>query len=140
MTSRSPSLLVSDPGGIRAIAQRISVWRIERRALNVRFPALDDEANDAVRRRISVHYGACGCHQGRVAGFWTLAIFVLLVVTGVVSIRALSIGRLVLIYFAISFVTMFIAKIIGLCRARRSLYRLADELDSSLHATKVAHG
>ncbi len=131
---------MSDPGGIRAIAQRISVWRIERRALDVRFPALDDEANAAVRRRISVHYGACGCHQGRVAGFWTLAIFVLLVVTGVVSIHALSIGRLVLVYFAISFVTMFIAKIVGLRRARRSLHQLADELDSSLDTIKVAHG
>ena len=69
MTTRETSLVVSDTSGIRAIAQRISVWRIERRALDVQFPVLDDEANAAVRRRISLHYGACGCHQGRAAGF-----------------------------------------------------------------------
>lgn len=100
----------------------------------MRFPALDEEANAAVRRRISVHYGACGCHQGRVAGFATLSIFALLVLTGVVSIRALGIGRVVLLYFGLSFVSMFIAKIVGLRRARRSLYQLANELDSSLDA------
>jgi len=140
MTTRETSLVVSDTSGIRAIAQRISVWRIERRALDVQFPVLDDEANAAVRRRISLHYGACGCHQGRAAGFATLAIFVLLVLTGVISIRALGIGRVVLVYFAISFVTMFVAKIVALRRARRSLDQLASELDSSLRATEAAHG
>ena len=140
MTTRETSLVVSDTSGIRAIAQRISVWRIERRALDVQFPALDDEANAGVRRRISLHYGACGCHQGRAAGFATLAIFVLLVLTGIISIRALGIGRVVLVYFAISFVTMFVAKIVALRRARRSLDQLASELDSSLRATEVAHG
>ncbi len=49
-------------------------------------------------------------------------------------------GVSVLVYFAISFVTMFIAKIVGLRRARRSLHQLADELDSSLDTIKVAHG
>jgi len=69
-----------------------------------------------------------------------LAIFVLLVLTGVISIRALGIGRVVLVYFAISFVTMFFAKIVALRRARRSLLQLANELDSSLHAAEATHG
>jgi hypothetical protein len=109
----------------------------------VQFSTLDDDANADLRRRISVHYGACGCHQGRVAGFVTLGIFALLVLTGIVSMRALGIGRLVLLYFVLSFVNMFIAKVVGLRRARRSLYQLADELDSTLDLGAqqgVAHG
>jgi hypothetical protein len=35
-------LIVFDTGGIRALARQISIWRIERRTLSVRFPSLDD--------------------------------------------------------------------------------------------------
>ena len=124
-------LIVSDTSGIRAVARQMSIWRIERRTLSVRFPSLDDEANAALRRRMSVYVGACGCHQGRVAGFATLGTYVLLVLSGVISIRALGLQHVVLLYFLVSFVVMFIGKLIGLSNARRGLRSLADEVDST---------
>ena len=140
MTTRDSSLVVSDTSGIRRLPnESVSGGSsVDRSTCSFRHwtmrptPQCDDAS--------PVYYGACGCHQGRAAGFATLAIFVLLVLTGVISIRALGIGRAVLVYFAISFVSMFFAKIVALRRARRFLHQLANELDSSLHATEVAHG
>src|SRR6186997_1601744 len=82
-------LIVSDTSGIREVARQISIWRVEHRTLSVRFPSLDDEANAALRVRMSVYFGACGCHHGRVAGFVTLGTYSLLVFSGVISIHAL---------------------------------------------------
>jgi hypothetical protein len=125
-------LIVSDTSGIRAVALQIGIWRVERRTLSVRFPSLDDEANAALRRRMSVYFGACGCHQGRVAGFATLGTYSLLVLSGVISIHALGLQRVVLLYFLVSFVVMFIGKLLGLSNARRGLFSLAEELDFTL--------
>lgn len=130
-THAQRELIVSDTSGIRALARQISIWRVERRTLSVRFPALDDEANAALLRRMSVYAGACGCHQGRVAGIATLATYSLLVLAGVISIHALGLMRVVLLYFFVSFVVMFIGKLVGLANARRGLRSLADELDST---------
>lgn len=124
-------LIVSDTASIRAIARQISIWRVERRTLSVRFPALDDEANATLRSRMSTYFGACGCHQGRIAGVATLIGYLVLVVTGVISVRALGLQRVVLAYFLVSFVVMFIGKLIGLSNARRGLQALADDLDAT---------
>jgi hypothetical protein len=125
-------LIVSDTSGIRALARQMSIWRVERRMLSVRFPSLDDEANAALLRRMSVYVGACGCHQGRVAGFATLGTYSLLVLSGVISIHALGLMRVALLYLLVSFIVMFIGKLVGLSNARRGLRSLADELDSTL--------
>ena len=97
----------------------------------MRFPSLDDEANAVLLRRMSVYVGACGCHQGRAAGIATLAIYGALVLTGVISIHALGLLRVLLLYFVVSFVVMFIGKLVGLSNARRGLRSLADELDAT---------
>jgi hypothetical protein len=124
-------LIVFDTSGIRALARQISIWRVERRTLSVRFPSLDDEANAALLRRMSVYFGACGCHQGRAAGIATLGTYSLLVLSGVISIHALGLLRVVLLYFFVSFVVMFIGKLVGLSNARRGLRSLAAELDAT---------
>jgi hypothetical protein len=129
--SAQRELIVSDTSGIRALAREISIWKIERRTLSVRFPSLDDEGNAALLRRMSVYAGACGCHQGRVAGIATLGTYSLLLLSGVISIHALGLMRVVLLYFLVSFVVMFIGKLVGLSNARRGLRSLADELDST---------
>ena len=124
-------LIVFDTSGIRALARQISIWRVERRTLSVRFPSLDDEANAALLRRMSVYFGACGCHQGRAAGIATLGTYSLFVLSGVISIHALGLLRVVLLYFFVSFVVMFIGKLVGLSNARRGLRSLAAELDAT---------
>lgn len=127
-------LIITAPRDIRAIAKDMSLWRIDRRTLSVRMPGLGEDANEDLRRRIALHYGACGCHQGRVAGFASVGLYALLLISGVISVQALGIWRVVLLYFAISFVVMFIGKLIGLNNARSALRRLADELDVSVGA------
>jgi hypothetical protein len=124
-------LVITDSAGVRAVADAISLWTIDRRQLVVRMPGLDTGANDDLARRIRAHFGACGCHQGRVAGMFTFVAYLGLVLTGVISVHALGLWRVVGLYFAVSFVVMFVGKVIGLRNARQALRRLARELDAA---------
>lgn len=125
-------LTVSDTDGIRAVADEISVWKVERRTLTVRLTGRDDDANAAIRGKILLYFGACGCHQGRVAGVFAFIAYSALVLSGVISVHVLGVWRVVLLYFAVSFAVMLVGKLIGLRNARHSLRRLADEIDSSM--------
>lgn len=122
-------LLITDSNGIRLMAEQLSPWRADRRKLAVRLPTLNARANEHLLARLQVHYGACGCGQGRLAGLLALAAFVLLVVTGAVSIHDGGIGKLIVLYFVLSFATMSIVKVFSIHGARQKLRLLADELD-----------
>ena len=134
-------LLITDANGIRLIAEQLSPWRVDRRKLAVRLPSLDEEANENLLARLQVHYGACGCGQGRLAGLLALAAFALLVVTGVVSIHDWGIGKLIVLYFMLSFAVMSVVKVFSMNGARKKLRLLADELERrESKQVRNAHG
>jgi hypothetical protein len=122
-----PALKITSPDAIRALADELSVWRVDRRQLSVDLPSLDEGANEDLQRRINLHRGACGCGSGRLAGVATMATFILLLATGVLSWSALGWWRIVGLYFLASVLMSFVAKVIGLHRSRRALWRIADE-------------
>jgi hypothetical protein len=125
----SPTLSVKDTEDIRALAGGLSLWHSDRRSLEVELPELDDEANRQLHRRISLHYATCGCHQGRLAGVAILAVYVLLIVSGVLSWSALGIWRAIGLYFLLSFCGLLLSKIVILERSRRALRRMASEIE-----------
>ena len=90
----SPTLSIKGTEDIRTLAESLSLWHAERRSLEVVVPQLDVDANKQLHRRIALHYATCGCHQGRFAGIAILAVFVLLIVSGVLSWNALGIWKI----------------------------------------------
>jgi hypothetical protein len=129
------TLTIADTDAIRTLADELSLWHVDRRALNVELPGFDSNHNDDLKRRIALHQGTCGCGTGRFAGMATFAIYALLVVSGVLSWRALGWWRIAGLYVLASFVVTFLAKIVSLHRARVALRRIAAdvELVSAVH-------
>jgi hypothetical protein len=123
------TLTIADTDAIRKLADELSLWRVDRRALNVEFPGFDTNYNDALKRRIALLQGTCGCGTGRFAGMATFAIYTLLVVSGVLSWRALGWWRIAGLYVLASFIVTFLAKIVSLHRARIALRRIAADVD-----------
>lgn len=132
------TLSIENTDDIRALAASLSLWRAERRALTVALPQLDDENNRQLHRRIALHYATCGCHQGRFAGMVILAVYVLLIVSGVLSWSALGIWKAIGLYFLLSFCGLLLSKIALLERSRRALRRMASEIETSLHVRQHA--
>ena len=126
-----PTLSIKDTEDIRALAGSMSLWHGDRRSLEVSLPQLDDEANRRLHRRIALHYATCGCHQGRIAGVAILAVYVVLIVSGILSWRALGIWRAIGLYFLLSFCGLLLSKIVILERSRRALRRMASEVEAS---------
>jgi hypothetical protein len=126
----SPTHCIRDPNDIRALAGGLSLWHSDRRSLEVALPQLDEAANQQLHRRLALHYATCGCHQGRLAGVGILAVYLLLIVSGLVSWSALGIWKAVGLYFLLSFCGLLLSKIFILERSRRALRRMAIEFES----------
>lgn len=122
-------LIISEVAEIRKIARKINFFNLPREKIKMHLPLLTESENEQLEKIVQKHYGACGCGQGRIAGMFTLAGFVLLLCTGVVSIVQLGIWKTLLYYFLVSMLTMLIAKGYGIVQARKSLLRLADDLE-----------
>jgi len=126
------TLTIEDSDSIRQLADDLSLWRVDRRALNVELPGYDTNSNDDIKRRIALHQGVCGCGSGRFAGMATFAIYALLVVSGVLSWQALGWWRIAGLYVLASFVVTFLAKLVSLHRARAALRRIAADVELAL--------
>jgi hypothetical protein len=119
-------LIITSSADIRALVPDIGLFSLKRGKVNVQFGHFSTEENKQLEVEINRHYSACGCEQGRMTGIFTLLGYVLLLLTGVISIHELGIGRTVLYYFICSFVTMLGGKVYGLWRARHALKRMAE--------------
>lgn len=126
----SQTVSIKGTDDIRALAGSLSLWHAERRSLEVAVPQLDDAANQQLHRHIARHYATCGCHQGRLAGVAILAVYLLLIVSGLLSWRALGIWKAIGLYFLLSFCGLLLSKIVLLERSRRALRRMASEVES----------
>jgi hypothetical protein len=126
------TLTIADTDAIRKLADELSLWRVDRRALHVEFPGFGTDYNDALKRRIALHQGTCGCGTGRFAGMATFAIYALLVVSGVLSWQALGWWRIVGLYVLASFAVTLLTKIVSLHQARIALRRIAADVELAL--------
>lgn len=126
----NPTLSITGTDDIRALAGNLSLWYSDGRSLEVALPQLDDESNRQLHRRIALHYATCGCHQGRIAGVAILGVYLLLIVSGVVSWQALGVWKAIGLYFLLSFCGLLLSKIVLLERSRRALRRMASEVES----------
>ena len=126
-----PETIISSSTSLKTLVHEIGLFKTARKTIRVRFDHLSDQENASLEDQVTKHYKACGCSQGRVIGIFTLLGFVVLLVTGVVSVRELGIAKTLLYYFLCSFITMLIGKIIGLWQARQQLTKLAIELENN---------
>jgi hypothetical protein len=126
----NPTLNITGTDDIRALAGKLSLWHSDRRSLEVALPQLDEDSNRQLHRRIALHYATCGCHQGRIAGVGILGVYLLLIVSGVLSWQALGIWKAIGLYFLLSFCGLLLSKIVLLERSRRALRRMASEVES----------
>lgn len=126
-----PETIISSSASLQSLAHEIGLFKTARKNIRIQFDHLSEQENANLQHQVIKHYQACGCSQGRVTGIITLLGFVVLLVTGVVSVRDLGIAKTVLYYFLCSFITMLIGKIIGLWQARQQLTKLATELENN---------
>ena len=124
-------IIIKDIAEIKNIAKEISLFSTKRKKITVQIELFTEEENQLLENKIDKYYNACGCSQGRITGIITFIGYLILVLTGIISIYKLGIGKTILLYFACSFVTMLIGKIYGLWNARRSLVQLSNQLLST---------
>jgi hypothetical protein len=124
------TLTIQGSSDLRELARNLSLWRSERRSLAVVLPQLDEEGNRQLHRRVALHYATCGCHQGRFAGVTILGVYLLLLVSGMISWQALGVWKVIGLYFLLSFCGLLLTKIVLIERSRRALRRMAGEVDA----------
>lgn len=122
--------IISSTTSLRSLVGEISLFKTQRKTIRVQFNDLSDQDNASLQEQVTKYYNACGCSEGRTIGIITLLGFVLLLVTGVVSVRELGIAKTLLFYFLCSFITMLFGKIIGLHQARQQLTKLALQIEN----------
>jgi len=126
-------IILNSASSLQNLAGEMGLFKTSRRNIRVCFEHLSERENANLQDRVTKYYKACGCAQGRVTGIITLLGFVLLLATGVLSVRELGVPKTLLYYFLCSFVTMLVAKIIGIWQARKQLMKLATEFQTNPH-------
>ena len=121
--------IIDNVPALKSLVNDIGLFKTARKNIRIQFNQLTEEENTDLQYQVVKHYKTCGCSQGRVTGIVTLLVFVVLLVTGIVSIRELGIFTTILYYFICSFATMLIAKIVGIWKARQQLTKLAEKLE-----------
>ncbi len=122
--------IISSGASLKSLVREISLFKTQRKTIRVQFNDLSDQDNASLQERVTKYYNACGCSEGRTIGIFTLLGFVLLLLTGVVSVRELGIAKTLLLYFLCSFTTMLFGKVFGLWQARQQLTKLALEMEN----------
>lgn len=126
-----PETVITSGASLKGLVHDVGLFKTPRKNIRIQLDHLSDQANANLQEQVKKHYEACGCSQGRTIGVITLLGFVSLVVTGVVSVRELGIGKTLLFYFVCSFITMLIGKIVGLWQARQQLKKLATDVENN---------
>jgi len=126
-------IILSSAISLKNLAGEIGLFKTARKNVRVRFDHLSEQENANLQDRVIKYYKACGCAQGRVTGIITLLGFVVLLATGVISARELGVLKTLWYYFLCSFITMLVAKIIGIWQARKQLTKLAMEFQTNPH-------
>lgn len=126
-----PETIISSGASLQSLVHEIGLFKTARKNIRIQFDHLSDQANANLQEQVRKYYEACGCSQGRTIGVITLLGFVVLLLTGVVSVRELGIAKTLLVYFLCSFITMLIGKIVGLWQARQQLLKLATSVENN---------
>ncbi len=115
---------------IRALAKEISLFNIKKKDLEVKFDHFPTDVNDSIQKRVMASYGACGCSQGRSAGMIVFIVYIIIVLSGFISLSEIGIINTILIYFVFSFIAMFFGKLYGLHRAKYALCYLIFDIET----------
>ncbi len=121
-------IVITHPSEIRGLAKDVGFFGNPAKTIKVELPANSSEENEKLEQEIMRHYSACGCSQGKITGIATLVIYLLLVLTGILSVSKIGFWNVVWLYLACSFATMLVGKLYGLWRARRELLRLSARM------------
>jgi hypothetical protein len=116
---------------LKSLVNDIGLFKTARDKILIRFIQLTEQENTDLTARVTKYYKTCGCSQGRVTGILTLLVFVVMLLTDIVSISKLGIWNTILFYFLCSFITMLIGKIYGIYDARNQLIKLSEKLEQS---------
>ncbi len=125
-------LIIHNVSELQKISKEINIWGIKKYEVSVQIDNLTIQENKMIEDKVKKYYGVCGCGEGKVAGIFTLIIFITLLATGVISIKIVGIGRTIGLYFLIALITMLISKIYALLRARTRLTDLVLETRNKL--------
>jgi hypothetical protein len=123
--------IISNSASLKKLIPEISLFKTARKNIHLQIDHLTEQENKLLQYRVEKYYKACGCSQGRITGIITLIAFIVLMLTGIVPVHELGIGKTFLYYFILSFITMLIGKIAGLWQAREQLGKIADKLENN---------
>lgn len=112
------------------ILEDITPFNRRYKKIYIQFNWLSREDNLAIEQEINKHYKACGCTQGRITGIITFISYLVLLITGVISIQNLGLWKTIWIYLILAVIAMLIGKAYGLLRARKSLRQLINSLSN----------
>ncbi len=115
---------------IKELAKGINLMSTGRiKPVKVAFTDLTHEENQQLTSELQVLYSACGCAQGRTSGVFTLVIFIVLVIAGVIPIQEFGTTKTMLLFLVCTLVAMFLGKVYGLIMGRRALMKFVDKVE-----------
>lgn len=133
-------IIVTSAEEIAGLARHVGLFAKHNRNIRVDLGGLTPAENKALEADIIKHYSACGCGQGRISGIITLIGYLALVLTGVISVKTLGIGKTILLYFACATVAMIVGKAFALSKARRSLIALSEQFQTQKSTADAGRG
>lgn len=122
--------IITNAEGIRSIARDINIFSCKKQIFKVQISQLSEAENFEVEKKL-VKFYSLGQH-----GFWTILpvytilVYLLMVFTHIIPYHELGIVTTILLYAPFALGAIFILRIAATLYAKRSLLKLAEELQS----------
>ncbi|WP_026770630.1 hypothetical protein [Asinibacterium sp. OR53] len=121
-------IIISTASDIEQIAHEIGLFKMEKRIIKVHMNQFSETENRQLEQEIVKRYATGGQQLDNKIGLFTLAAYVVLMVTGVIPVLKLGFINSVLLYILFTIVLLLGIRLYRLWHAKRSLRQLARGL------------
>lgn len=125
--------IITDVSDIKNIARDINIFSCRKQIFKVQLTQFSNTENQEVEKTV-VRYYSFGQH-----GFWnalpgyTLLMYLVMIVANIIPIDSIGLVPIILLYVPFSFGSFFILRILIAWYAKRSLIKLANDIESRNH-------
>ena len=125
----SQRTVLSDTNDIRMIAKDISVFSSKKKIFKAKFYHFTDSQNLELEKTVVRYYSLNQHNFWNILPVYILGSYILLVFAGIISYHELGLIPTIVLYVPFALVCIFLARLAVTLYAKKSLQRLANELE-----------
>jgi FlaA1/EpsC-like NDP-sugar epimerase len=125
----SQRTVLSDVNDIRVVAKDISIFSCRKRIFKAKFHQFTDSQNIELEKIVVRYYSLIQQKFWNTLPGYTLITYLLFVFADVISFNKLGLIPIILLYIPFAFVLVYITRIAVTWYAKRSLLKLANDLE-----------